>query len=77
MTSGARYLLRNSINLNVFRSVDSRSARCHHDGMTRKPGRQPGTAADRRMPNGHPSSRQKSSIYHILPKPGKQYHNDI
>lgn len=53
MTPDARHLLRNSINLNMFRSIDSRSARCHHGDMTRKPGRQPGTAADRRMPNGH------------------------
>ena len=72
MTPDARQLLRNSINLNIFRSIDSRSARCHHGVMTRKPGRQPETAADRRMPNGHLSSRQQSSICHILPQPRKR-----
>jgi hypothetical protein len=45
MTPGARYLLRNSINLNIFRPIDSCYARCHHGVMTRKPDRPAGTGS--------------------------------
>jgi len=55
MTHGARCLLRNSINLNIFRPIDSRYARCHHGDMTRKPDRQAGTGSRQENAERKPS----------------------